>query len=154
MRTNSQLELNLGTFNVPTIAGIIGIFVMVWSGSADRAATDTKTDQRLIAIESAIQQARQARIDRDRIVDLGLSQISANSLKIATLEQAVNAVNLRVDRQADAITGIRDGLATVVTKLEVLTQRIEMSMPLKKMGMRMTQINPEATELPKMRNQP
>lgn len=132
VKTNRQLELNLGTFNIPTIVAIMGVIGMIWQQSAQRTAIDTKFDARLSAIEENQERQRQETTLRQQAVDSILSQVPQLTYRVQGLEQDLSLAQGRIDRQDDNMDAIRSSQSSIETKLEVLTQRIEMLLPPKK----------------------
>lgn len=132
MQTNRQLQFNLGVFNIPTLVGIATLFGFIWTQSANRAALDTKVEARLNVIESS-RANRSIELDRQLTnLSTAVNVIPNLQYRVTALESANTAINARIDRQTDAIGDLRDGINSVGTKIEVLTERIEIALPLKK----------------------
>jgi len=132
MQTNRQVQFNLGVFNIPTLVGIATLAGFIWTQSANRAAIDTKVDERLNTIESS-RASRNADLTQQlNSINSTITVIPNLQYRITALESANTAINARIDRQTDAIGDLRDGINAVGTKIEVLTQRIEIALPVKK----------------------
>lgn len=142
-RTNKQLEFNLGTFNIPTVVGLLTIIGMIWAQSADRAKKDTETELRITNIEN--DRARARIVNDQRLSDIGAvtATIPNMQYRLTVNETALAATNARIDRQADALDALRGAISDVGTKIEVLTQRIEMALPLREGRARLETTPPE-----------
>lgn len=132
MQTNSNVEFNLGKFNVPTIAGILTIMAMLLNMTNNRTERDTKVDLRLDSIESSRAAAKVENQARLVAIETQLSSFSNVTYRITSAEASILATNLRLDRQSDAIGKLSDGISEVSSDLKLLTQRLEIAVPLKK----------------------
>lgn len=125
MEINRAVQVNWGTFNVPTIISVLGI---LWY----TATHYERQDARIEAIESS----RIARSTEINTSILGLQSkvapIENLSYRLTVVEQGVADVNRRVDRQSDSMQGIRDDIGALSTKFEVLSQKIEGILPEKR----------------------
>jgi len=131
-RTRRDLEFNLGTFNVPTIAGLLAIFLLVWNGSNSRATMDAQTQLRLDSIERDRTSARQNYESRMRDIEAVTSSIPNVVYRVAVVEQGVAATNGRLDRLSDSVGGVRESVSDVGAKIQILTDRLEGILPLRK----------------------
>lgn len=125
-RTNRQLEFNLGTFNIPTVVGLLTIIGMIWTTSTERAKLDAQTELRLATIEKARVEARTAYESTIRELSNAISIVPNLQYRVTVIEQSIAGINARLDRQSDAIVGVRDDIAEVGTKIEVLSQKLDM----------------------------
>ena len=128
METNKNIQWNLGTFNVPTLVGLLGIGVMVFNAG-----------QNIQAQESRITTIENSRAERSiafgKVTDITTANTSAIAnlvYRMTVAEQGIVAVNARVDRQTDALQDFGKELAKVNTNIELLTQEIKMLVPEKK----------------------
>lgn len=128
-RTNKQLEFNLGTFNIPTVVGLVTIIAMIWAGATDRAARDATFEARLNQIDKDRAAGRVAYDARLDALTAQASLVPNLQYRITVNEQAIASTNSRLDRQGDALDGLRDDIAGVRTSIEVLTQKIDMALP-------------------------
>lgn len=131
-RTRRDLEFNLGTFNIPTIAGMLAIFLLVWNGSNSRATMDAQTQIRLDTIERDRTSARQANEARLRDIETVTSSMPNIVYRVTVVEQGVAATNARLDRLSDSVGGVRESVSDVGAKLQILTDRLEAILPLRK----------------------
>lgn len=132
VQTNSNVEFNLGKFNVPTIVGIMTIIGLLINMTSNRTELDTKVTLRLDNIEANQQATKLELADRLRGIDTQLLLIPNLTYKTTTNENAITATNARVDRQTDAIGRLTDGISEVSSDLKLLTQRLEIAVPLRK----------------------
>lgn len=119
---NRAVQVNWGTFNVPTILSVLGL---LWY-----TATHTeRQDARIDAIE--ISRASRSIELNSSIMALQAKVAPIDNLlyRLTVVEQGVADVNRRVDRQSDSLQGVRDDIAGLSTKFEVLQQRIEAVLP-------------------------
>lgn len=114
MEISRGIQLNLGTFNIPTLVLVGGL---IWTS----AGKQERTDARLDAIEIAIQSMRTS-----------VLVVPNLDYRMTVAEQSLVSLNQRQDRFGDSISGVRDSMATLSTKFEVLTQRLELVVPLRK----------------------
>lgn len=131
-RARRELEFNLGTFNVPTIVGLLAIIGMIWGQSATRATLDAQTQIRLDNIERDRVAARAANEVRMHDVELVTASVPNIVYRITVVEQGVVSTNARMDRMSDSINGVRDSVSEVGSKLAILTNRLEGLLPLRK----------------------
>lgn len=132
METNRQVQFNLGVFNVPTIAAVLGIYAFIYMQGADRAKTDTDFENRISSIETGRVSSRAEVNQRLDGLTNATNNISNLTYRVTALENANQAINARIDRQTDAIGDLRQGINQIGTKIEVLTQRLEIAFPLKR----------------------
>lgn len=128
-KTNRQLEFNLGTFNLPTLLGILAIIGMIWSQSSARATLDAQTEIRLTTIEKDRATARAAYDNKMQDIMGVMATIPNLTYRVTVNEQNIQAANSRLDRQSDAINGVRDSISDLGTKIEVLGQKLDMAFP-------------------------
>jgi hypothetical protein len=128
VETNKNIQWNLGTFNVPTLVGLLGIGVMVFNAG-----------QNIQAQESRITSIENSRAERgvtfSKVTDITTANTSAIAnlvYRMTVAEQGIVAVNARVDRQTDALQDFQKELAKVNTNIELLTQQIKLLLPEKK----------------------
>lgn len=120
---NRNVQVNWGTFNVPTIAGMFVIFAAVWSLSGSMQ----RQDSRLGNIEDS-RQENAARLEaRLAAMDITLAKIPNIDYRVTVNEQGLVATNARIDRVTDAVGSLRDGIAEVKTSIEVLTEQLKSS---------------------------
>lgn len=132
MQTNSNVEFNLGKFNIPTIVGLITVIGMLLNMTNNRTERDTKVDLRLDSIESSRAAAKIENQARLVSIETQLTGLSSITYRITSAEASILATNLRLDRQSDAIGKLSDGIAGVSSDLKLLTQRLEIAVPLRK----------------------
>lgn len=132
MQTNGQLQVNLWTFNAPTIAAVITVGAMVFNvGQAVQ-----KQESRITNIETS-RAERQIGYAKQAEAQAANAAATANlTYRLTTLEATVSgnniATNARVDRQTDSIQDFRSDLAKVNTSIELLSQQIKILLPEKK----------------------
>lgn len=139
-RTRRDLEFNLGTFNIPTVVGLLTIIAMIYSNSAARATLDAQTQIRLDNIERDRTAARQANDIRMRDVETVTATMPNLMYRVTVVEQGVAATNARLDRLSDSLNGVRDSVSDVGTKVQILTDRLEGILPLRKTALEPTQL--------------
>jgi uncharacterized protein YoxC len=128
IETNRNIQLNWGTFNVPTIGLLLTIGGMLWSASS----TQERQDARLDAIEIA-RAARSGEINKMIEALQGrVAPVDNLAYRVTVLEQSVADVNRRVDRVGDSMQGVRDDISTLSTKFEVLAEQVRSVLPGKK----------------------
>lgn len=135
-RTNKALEFNLGTFNIPTVVGLLGIMGMIWSQSAGRATLDANFATRLDAIEKDRAVAKIQFQSDMKDLQTTSAIIPNMQYRLTITEQNIASLGDRVDRQSEALNNFRDTITESIgalgTKIEVLTQRLEIAVPLKR----------------------
>lgn len=119
-RTNRQLELNLGTFNVPTIAAIVGLGLMVYNSGDARARKEQEYELRINAIEAS--RAQTIAMNESRWKDQGVTNSVTQNLQYrqTVAETNIQALNIRVDRVSDTVGEIREGVIEINAKLDLL----------------------------------
>lgn len=124
-RTNKQLELNLGVINVPTIAAIVALGVMLYNSGDSRARKEQEYDLRLDAIEASRSQSMA--LNEARWKDQAVTNSVTQNIQYrqTVSETNIQALNTRVDRVSDAVGEIREGVIQINAKLDLL-------LPLKK----------------------
>lgn len=133
-RTNKQLEFNLGTFNIPTVVGLLTIIGMIWAQSAERTKKDADIEFRVSSIEKDRTQAKAANEARWTDMQQTTAVLPNLNYRLTVQETSLGSANSRIDRGFDAIDGLRSDIAGVSTKLEVLNQRIELLLPRTELG--------------------
>lgn len=129
IQQNRAIQVNWGTINIPTILSVLGL---IWY----TATHVERQDSRLDTIESSRADSRTDINQRFQAVDQRIAPIENLVYRMNTLETVVQknneAVNARIDRQTDALQDIRTSIGNLSTSFEVLSQKIENNLPLKK----------------------
>lgn len=126
MDSDKRIRINWGNVNVPTILAITGVFVTL-------IGTYFRLDNRVSNIEVS-------RLQRSVEINKVIEQISARTIAVDNLayrmtvvEQGVSDVNRRADRINEAVSArldkLQDSISTLTTKVEVLDQRLQSSLP-------------------------
>lgn len=125
MNQDRNIQVNWGTFNVPTIAGMFAVFAAVWSLSGHLERLDARLD--------TIEQSRANKAaefnEQIKTINTAIAQIPNLTYRLTVAEQGIVSVNARVDRMADALADLRDGIGKINTSLEVLTQKMDLAFP-------------------------
>lgn len=132
MDQDRNIKVNWGTFNVPTIIGMVGIFVVVFN----QGGVQERVDARLDFIETSRAANMASYNARLANIEAATAKIPNLEYRITVNEQGILAnntsVNLRIDRITDAMGELRDGIAGVKTSIEVLTEQLKGSLPTRK----------------------
>ena len=136
MDTDRTVRNNLFTINWPqivtTVISAAGLGLVILSYMASFTATQTQQTNDIAAIrDDRVKTAAAYMRERD-VTQVAINKIPNLEYRITMVEAAVMAANSRIDRQTDAIGGLRNDIAAIGTKLEVLTTRIENAIPMKK----------------------
>ncbi len=132
---NSKLQVNWGQINVPTIIAIASV---LWWTAAKQERQDARLDSfdTYIVTRDRERQTRSAEINRMlEALTLKVSPIENLTYRVTVAEQKIDAgladVNRRVDRVGDSMQSIRDDVAEVNSKIDVLTEQVRAAFPKK-----------------------
>jgi hypothetical protein len=127
MDQDRNIKVNWGTFNVPTIIGMLGIFVVVFN----QGGVQERVDARLDNIEAS-RAANLANFNaRVAAIEVIVAKIPNIEYRITVNEAGILAVNARIDRVTDTVGSLRDDIAGVRTSIEVLTEQLKSGIPRK-----------------------
>lgn len=125
MESNRTVQVNWGTFNVPTLLSVLGI---LWY-----TATHTERQDNRLEISEANQVTINKAIDDLRAKTSVLDNLT---YRMTTAEAKIDgnnvALNARIDRQTDALQSIRDDIGKLSTSFEVVSQKIDNILPRQK----------------------
>jgi hypothetical protein len=132
VETNRNIQVNWGTFNMPTLVGVVGLGLMVFN--AGQAIQ--RQDGRITNIETSRAERQLAASKQSDLLAVNTASIANLAYRLTTLEANVSgnniAINARADRQSDSIQDFRSDLAKVNTSIELLSQQIKILLPEKK----------------------
>lgn len=135
MDQDRSIKVNWGTFNVPTIIGMLGIFAVVFNQGGVQERVDARLDN--------IEETRAANIAsfnaRMAAIEAIIAKIPNVEYRVTVNEAGLIAVNSRIDRVTDTVGSLRDDIAGVRTSIEVLTEQLKGS------GMRKSELIPLPT---------
>lgn len=127
MDQDRSIKVNWGTFNVPTIIGMLGIFVVVFNQGGVQERVDARLDN--------IEESRAANIAsfnaRIANIEAVVSKVANIEYRITVNEAGITATNSRIDRVTDTVGSLRDDIAGVRTSIEVLTEQLKNGVPRK-----------------------
>lgn len=128
VENNRQVQMNWGTFNVPTIALLLTVGGMVWNLSG----TQANQNARIEAIELQ-RSARSAEVNKAlEALQQRIMPMTNLEYRVTVLEAGIGDVNRRIDRVSDSIQVIRDDIGILSTKFEVLAEQVRAALPFKK----------------------
>lgn len=129
MESNKTVQINWGTFNVPTLLSVLGI---LWYTATHQATQDS----RIGVIEDSRSASKVEYTKRIEALEAKAGKQDNIEYRLTSLEQKVDgnnrAINARVDRQTDALQGIRDTLGTLSANVLVISNKIDNALPIKK----------------------
>ena len=132
VESNRNVQVNWGTFNVPTLLSVLGI---LWYTATHTAVQD----QRLGVIEDNRSSSRIEYVKRFEAIEADVralnSQVGQVEYKTTTNEANIASANQRMDRFSDAFQDIRQTLGDLSTKFEVVSTKIDNAFPMKKSDM-------------------
>lgn len=135
VRTNTDVEVNVLKFNLPSIlTGIISVITIIGfmqAKAADRAELDAKIESRLTYIETDRAKSITQYQAWQLLVNTDISKTPLMESRLTSNEAQIQATNARADRQADANMVMQKSLSDINTNLQLLTQRVEMSLDVK-----------------------
>lgn len=118
MESNRTVQVNWGTFNVPTLLSVLGI---LWYTATHTERQDSRLDINETALSSTSKLVEDLRAKTAALDNV--------TYRLTTLETVVaqnNAnINARVDRQSDALQDIRKGIGDLSTGFEVLSNKVD-----------------------------
>jgi hypothetical protein len=129
MRTNSEVQLNVKQFNIPTIVSVLGVGVTILT-----YASGIKSDA--VELRTRIDQLEQYRVSRSATTDRNFDEMQVQLSKfndvphrLGVVENQVTVVNARIDRFTELLSttleAIRKDIANVATKVEVLGSKLD-----------------------------
>lgn len=125
MRADSNIQLNLGTFNVPTIVGLLAIAGMVYSAGGKIS----EQDSRINGIEMA-RAARSAEINKVlEALQTKIDPMENIKYRLTTAEQAILEANRRMDRMSDSTQDLRNNVNQIATSIQLLNQKFDNAFP-------------------------
>lgn len=122
---NRTWQLNLGTFNVPTIVGLLAIFAMVYSAGGKQQEQET----RLNNIELA-RAARSAEVNKVlEALQTKIDPMENIKYRLTTAENAIIEANRRMDRMSDSTQDLRNNVNQIATSIQLLNQKFDSAFP-------------------------
>jgi hypothetical protein len=129
MNSNTAVRINWATVNFPTILAIAGMGVGAIYGYAD--------------LQNRLAKVEEYRVSRSAVTDRKFDDVQEAleplvnlPYRVGALEQQQLATNLRIDRMTEILTNtmelIRKDVATLSTKVEVLSSKIDTITPTKR----------------------
>lgn len=128
MDQDRHIKVNWGVFNMPTIGGMALIVGAIWNLSG----TMQRQDSRLGNIEDSRTIAQTQLQARLAVIEVAIAKLPNLEYRITVNEAAIVATNARIDRVTDALGSLRDDIAGVKTSIEVLTEQLKASVPMKR----------------------
>lgn len=125
MESNKTVQVNWGTFNVPTLLSVLGI---LWYTATHTAVQD----QRIGTIEDSRSITKIEYTKRIDSLESQVAKIDNLAYRTTINEAGIVAVNSRLDRFSDAFQDIRKSLGDLSTKFEVVSTKIDNAFPFKK----------------------
>jgi acetyl-CoA carboxylase carboxyltransferase component len=129
MENNKVIQVNWGTINVPTIIAVLSVF---WYTATHQATQDS----RIGVIEDSRAAAKMDYTKRLDAIEADNVKQEARLGKVeyqaTTNEANILAANERMDRYSDAIQDVRQSIAALSTKFEVVSTKIDNAFPFKK----------------------
>lgn len=138
METNKALQLNLGVINVPTIAAIVGLGLIVWNAGGEQR--DMRGDIDALEKVVATIQLDRATAKTDVLrqfesLSIRVAKIDNVDYRIGQLEAQLPAgmadVNRRVDRFGDSMQDLRSDIGVLAQNFAVLAEQVRASLPKK-----------------------
>lgn len=133
MDHDTTMRVNWATLNVPTVASLITIASILGGLLWAQSARQERQDARIDTIERQFAAAVASDNERYKAGMEIVNQIPNIAYRMTVAEQGIVALNQRQDRFSEAMGDLRDGISKVNTSIQVLTERIESAVPLKKM---------------------
>lgn len=125
MESNKQVQINWGTFNIPTLLSVLGI---LWY----TATHSERQDNRVEVLENSFSNLSKI-VDDQRTKTSALDNVIYRLTTVETVVAANRAeLSARMDRQSDALGDIRNGMAKLNSNFEVLSTKIDNVLPPKK----------------------
>ena len=124
---DKSIKVNWGTFNVPTIAGMLAVFAAVYSLGGELA----RNNERISSIEvsrastNASVQAAIAELRNENAQTAAL--VPTLTYRVTVAEQGIVAANQRMDRFSDVVGDLRNDIAKTTTAIEVLSQKLDVA---------------------------
>lgn len=135
MQQNRTLQINWGTFNIPTIFAVASV---LWY----TAGKQERQDSRLDAIEiSRVQRSTEINKVLEAL-QMKIQPVDNITYRVTVLEQGVADVNRRIDRVGDSMQSIRNDIGTVSTQVQLVNQKLDAIFPGKKADLSPGQIRP------------
>lgn len=129
MENNTKVQVNWGTINVPTVLSVLAI---LWYTASHQATQDS----RIGVIEDSRSAAKLEYTKRIDTLESDNAKQEARigqlEYKTATNEAGIVAANARMDRFSDAFQDVRQSIAALSTKFEVVSTKIDNAFPFKK----------------------
>lgn len=133
---NSEVDVRWFQFNMPSIVAMLVAVLGTGWAVASYIAT----------LEARVEKIEEYRVTRSAITDGKFADIQAtlgtlNNMpyRVNILEQQATAINIRIDRFTEVISNtmelIRKDVATLGTKVEVMSNKIDNLSPAKKAGL-------------------
>lgn len=118
MDSNRAVQINWGTFNVPTIISVLTVFFYMSTGNERQNA-------RLDSIETTRETNLTQYATTMSAIQTKVAMVDNIIYRVTVLEQGIADVNRRIDRQTDSMQDIRDNIGTLSANFQVLSQKIE-----------------------------
>jgi hypothetical protein len=124
MEVNRNVQLNWGTFNVPTITLCLAIAGMVYNMGGKQASTDTRIDS--LETQRAIRSAEVNKVLE--ALQTKVSPIDNLTYRVTSAENSISDVNRRVDRIGDSMSlgfeNVRKDISSLSEKLAVMDSKL------------------------------
>jgi uncharacterized protein YoxC len=114
MESNRTVQVNWGTFNVPTLLSVLGI---LWYTATHTERQDNQLDSNKITMES---------------LQKSLDDLRTKTAPLDNVIYRLTTLETKVDRTADALQDIRTSVGALSTSFEVLSQKIDNVLPQRK----------------------
>lgn len=135
------LQVNWGTINIPTIISVLGL---LWY-----TATHTeRQDSRLETLEATrVDWKEQVNSINSQIAPLG-NMVYRLTAAEATIQNNNASVNQRIDRFNDTITSVRNDINKLSTNIEVMSNKLDNVLPMKKTDLNTPKNNLTPSSIP------
>lgn len=142
MDHNNHVSVNWRVINVPSLVAIAGLLVTMVGVYGSFVSRLERQDARMDATDkdranNALLYGKQMDLIQTTMSAV-VTQGNKTEYRVTVAEQGIVALGSRQDRFADALGDLRDGIAGVKTSIEVLTEKIETSLPMKRSELEFT----------------
>lgn len=136
MEQNTKLAVNWKSFNVPAMTASLTLFIMLLTLWSSFVAWRERVDAKF---ESLDKERANNLVMYNKQMDLMTSTMQATAAlsqktdyRLTVAEEGIKDNSARMDRMADAVGDLRDGIAGVKTSVEVLTEQVKQAIPFHK----------------------
>jgi hypothetical protein len=131
MQSNANVQVNWGTFNIPTLVGMFVVFAAVWNLSSTLSTMTARLAS--VDVENSKLNAEQAEQIRGLRTDI--STIPTLTYRLTVAEAGITTANSRIDRQVDAISELRGDIASVKADIGILNEKFDAAFPQKRVDL-------------------